>query len=142
MDFAPLGIEIANGATPDGNVSQYISFDDYSINPWQFTYGPQPPDFNGTQFQLKPFNDRDDATLGVALFFAEVFDKLLICKFFRHVPAGSADRIPSTGLCTDARALQAVSQHWRHQQAIAELGRAASASWRSTLVLLLERELE
>ncbi|KIX99869.1 uncharacterized protein Z520_04505 [Fonsecaea multimorphosa CBS 102226] len=73
LDFALLGINVfANGP----NYS--VVFDDYSVRPQLFRYGPQPPDFNGTSFSMQPYNDKEDDQLGVALFFSVLFDKLII----------------------------------------------------------------
>lgn len=57
-----------------------IQFDDYSNQPRWFLYGPQPPDFNGTKFNLEPVEDRDNRDYGVAMFFSYLFDKIVICK--------------------------------------------------------------
>ncbi|KIW23830.1 uncharacterized protein PV07_11999 [Cladophialophora immunda] len=73
LDFALLGINFfSNGP----NFS--VVFDDYSVRPQLFKYGPQPPDFNGTSFGLQPYMDKEDDQLGVALFFSVLFDKLII----------------------------------------------------------------
>ncbi|EXJ87818.1 hypothetical protein A1O1_04745 [Capronia coronata CBS 617.96] len=76
MDFARLGINIFESS--DGGPPLSVVFDDYSVMPQLFRYGPQPPDFNGTSFDLSPFKDKDDDELGVALFFSVLFDKLSI----------------------------------------------------------------
>ncbi|OAP59362.1 hypothetical protein AYL99_06660 [Fonsecaea erecta] len=73
LDVALLGINVfANGP----NYS--VVFDDYSVRPQLFRYGPQPPDFNGTSFAMQPYKDKEDDQLGVALFFSVLFDKLII----------------------------------------------------------------
>lgn len=77
MDFAKLGINIFE--VPNAGDIQVV-FDDYSIRPQQFKYGPQPPDFNGTAFTMEPYMDKEDDELGVALFFSVLFDKLSICE--------------------------------------------------------------
>lgn len=82
MDFAKLGINLF---TPAQNGSQRpplsVVFDDYSVRPQLFRYGPQPPDFNGSSFDLRPFKDKDDDELGIALFFSVLFDKINICEY-------------------------------------------------------------
>jgi hypothetical protein len=45
-----------------------------------FTYGPQPPNLNGVAQPLFPFMDKDAAALGPALFFYDLYDKLMIRK--------------------------------------------------------------
>jgi len=86
MDFAKLGINIFE--VPDGDTLQVV-FDDYSIRPQQFKYGPQPPDFNGTAFTMEPYMDREDDDLGVALFFSVLFDKLSIRQSTARFPPPS-----------------------------------------------------
>ena len=85
MNFAKLGINIfdsgQNGSHPGPPLS--VVFDDYSLSPQLFRYGPQPPDFNGSAFVLKPFNDKDDDQLGIALFFSVLFDKVNICEYLK-----------------------------------------------------------
>lgn len=78
MDFAKLGINVFEAGY---NGTLQVVFDDYSIRPQFFKYGPQPPDFNGTAFDLKPYMDKEDDDLGVALFFSVLFDKVSICKY-------------------------------------------------------------
>jgi hypothetical protein len=75
LDYARLGINIfsSSGSPPLSAV-----FDDYSVRPQLFRYGPQPPDFNGTSFTMQPYKDKEDDELGVALFFSVLFDKLII----------------------------------------------------------------
>lgn len=79
LDFARLGINIFESVV--GGPPLSVVFDDYSVRPQLFRYGPQPPDFNGTAFTLSPFRDKDDDELGVALFFSVLFDKLSICEY-------------------------------------------------------------
>ncbi|KAL2431457.1 hypothetical protein ABEF95_009228 [Exophiala dermatitidis] len=76
FDFARLGLNVFESA--QGRPPLSVVFDDYSVRPQLFKYGPQPPDFNGTAFTLSPFKDKDDDQLGVALFFSVLFDKLNI----------------------------------------------------------------
>lgn len=79
MDFAKLGINVFESS--DGGPPLSVVFDDYSVRPQLFRYGPQPPDFNGTAFEMQPFKDKDDDELGIALFFSVLFDKLSICEW-------------------------------------------------------------
>lgn len=79
LETASLGITILPEQQDDGDYT--ITFDDYSNLPKLFSYGPQPPDFNGTKFPLDPVEDRDNRDYGVALFFSYLFDKIVICKF-------------------------------------------------------------
>jgi len=79
LDIAQLGITIWE---PQGGQPE-VHFDDYSLITSQFRYGPQPPDFNGSDFTLQPYKDTDNPDLGVALFFSALFDKLVICEFDR-----------------------------------------------------------
>lgn len=75
MNEAYLGISLFD----NGPTKPYqIAFDDYSLRPQLFQYGPQPPDFNGTAFDLKPVKDKEDDQFGVAMFFSHLFDKLII----------------------------------------------------------------
>jgi hypothetical protein len=78
LDYARLGINIFDqpGSSPPS-----VVFDDLSVRPQLFKYGPQPPDFNGTSFAMQPFKDKEDDDLGVALFFSVLFDKLIISKY-------------------------------------------------------------
>ena len=77
LDFARLGISVFDtSSTPPFSVV----FDDYSVRPQLFKYGPQPPDFNGSTFTMNPYLDKEDDELGVALFFSVLFDKLVISK--------------------------------------------------------------
>ncbi len=76
INSAMLGINIFESS--NGGPPLSVVFDDYSQRPQLFSYGPQPPDFNGTAFQLQPFKDKEDDALGVALFFSVLFDKLSI----------------------------------------------------------------
>lgn len=78
LDIAYLGMTI--GRTTNG--SPTVQFDDYSVTTQQFLYGPQPPDFNGSTIDLHPYRDRDNKNLGVAMFYYEEFDKLIIRKCF------------------------------------------------------------
>jgi hypothetical protein len=78
MDFAKLGINIFE--TPNAGPPLSVVFDDYSMHPQLFQYGPQPPDFNGSAFALAPVKDKEDDELGVAMFFSVLFDKLSICR--------------------------------------------------------------
>ncbi|OAL36314.1 hypothetical protein AYO20_04472 [Fonsecaea nubica] len=73
LDFALLGVNVFNKGP---NFS--VVFDDYSVRPQLFRYGPQPPDFNGSTFEMQPFRDKEDDQLGIALFFSVLFDKLII----------------------------------------------------------------
>ena len=45
-----------------------------------FQYGPQPPSLYGVAQPLFPFMDKDASSLGPALFFYDLHDKLTICK--------------------------------------------------------------
>ncbi|KAI1629687.1 hypothetical protein EDD37DRAFT_64865 [Exophiala viscosa] len=102
MDFAKLGINIfdsgQNGSHPGPPLS--VVFDDYSLSPQLFRYGPQPPDFNGSAFVLKPFNDKDDDQLGIALFFSVLFDKVNILPAYALTTpsAGSKRSLPAAEL--------------------------------------------
>ncbi|ETI25532.1 hypothetical protein G647_02305 [Cladophialophora carrionii CBS 160.54] len=75
LDYARLGINIFDSS---GRPPLSAVFDDYSVRPQLFRYGPQPPDFNGTSFTMEPYMDKEDDELGVALFFSVLFDKLII----------------------------------------------------------------
>jgi len=77
MNKAKLGISVFESIDQGGPLLS-VAFDDYSLRPQLFRYGPQPPDFNGSSFGLKPFMDKDDDELGVALFFSALFDKIVI----------------------------------------------------------------
>lgn len=55
-----------------------VVFNDYSLNVKDMEYGPQPPDFNGTQLNLHTVTDTQDPSLGPALYFNVTFDKLVI----------------------------------------------------------------
>ncbi len=81
MNKAKLGISVFESIDQGGPLLS-VAFDDYSLRPQLFRYGPQPPDFNGSSFGLKPFMDKDDDELGVALFFSALFDKIVICEYF------------------------------------------------------------
>lgn len=72
---ARLGINIFDNS---GQPPLSVVFDDYSVMPQHFKYGPQPPDFNGSSFTMQPYRDKEDDALGVALFFSVLFDKLII----------------------------------------------------------------
>ncbi|RMZ80784.1 hypothetical protein DV737_g2868, partial [Chaetothyriales sp. CBS 132003] len=74
MNQSSLGISVF------GHGPYQVAFDDYSVLPKLFEYGPQPPDFNGTSFNLSPAQDKDDSQLGVAMFFSHLFDKLIILE--------------------------------------------------------------
>ncbi|KAJ9610589.1 hypothetical protein H2200_005366 [Cladophialophora chaetospira] len=75
LDYARLGLNIFDTS---GGPPLSVVFDDYSVRPQLFRYGPQPPDFNGTSFTMQPYKDKTDDDLGVALFFSVLFDKLII----------------------------------------------------------------
>ncbi|KIW10551.1 hypothetical protein PV08_11515 [Exophiala spinifera] len=87
MDNAKLGITITETDNNSGAPLSVI-FDDYSVHPSLFRYGPQPPDFNGSSFGLDPFIDKDDDELGVALFFSTLFDKIIILPSDALSPPG------------------------------------------------------
>jgi hypothetical protein len=76
MNYATLGMSIFDAGP---GYPPTVVFDDYSLRPQLFRYGPQPPDFNQTQFQLEPVKDKEDGDYGVAMFFSSLFDKLVIC---------------------------------------------------------------
>ena len=78
MDVAALGVSLFYS---EENESYNAVFDDYSLRPTLFRYGPQPPDFNNTRFQLNPVKDKDDGQFGIAMFFGALFDKIVICMF-------------------------------------------------------------
>lgn len=80
MNNAKLGVSIIE-TDDDSGPPLSVTFDDYSVLPQLFRYGPQPPDFNGSSYGLKPFIDKDDDQLGVALFFSTLFDKIVICEY-------------------------------------------------------------
>ena len=48
-----------------------------------FTYGPQPPNLNGVAQLLSPYVDKAAAALGPALFFYDLYDKLMIRKCYQ-----------------------------------------------------------
>lgn len=77
LDYAKLGINLFDNA---GVPPLSAVFDDYSVRPQLFRYGPQPPDFNGSSFIMQPYKDKEHSDLGVALFFSVLFDKLIISK--------------------------------------------------------------
>ena len=79
MDSAHLGITVLE-QDPDlnGGSDLSIQFDDYSTLPRLFRYGPQPPDFNATKFNMIPVEDVDNRDYGVAMFFSHLFDKIII----------------------------------------------------------------
>ena len=77
METASLGISVFDAGP--GNPYQ-VSFDDYSVRPQLFKYGPQPPDFNGTRYDLAPMTDKDNSSLGVGMFFSHLTDKIIISK--------------------------------------------------------------
>lgn len=77
MDIAYIGIDIFR---PSPNAPVQAVFEDFSVNTANFRYGPQPPDFNGTAFDLEPMSDKDN-DWGVAMFFSVLFDKLSIRKW-------------------------------------------------------------
>jgi hypothetical protein len=81
MDSASLGITVLKQDPEEsGGSDTSIQFDDYSTIPRLFRYGPQPPDFNGTKFDMMPVEDVDNRDYGVAMFFSHLFDKLVISK--------------------------------------------------------------
>ncbi|KAK4928838.1 hypothetical protein LTR66_016198, partial [Elasticomyces elasticus] len=75
MDIAYIDINVTR---PNPLGPYMAAFEDFSTNTASFSYGPQPPDFNGTAFQLQPMSDKDQGQLGVAMFFSVSFDKLSI----------------------------------------------------------------
>lgn len=77
MNEAWLGINLWDRGP---GLPYQVAFDDYSLRPQLFQYGPQPPDFNGTAFDLQSVKDKEDDELGVALFMSLLFDKLIIRK--------------------------------------------------------------
>lgn len=81
MSSAELGITVLEENPAENEGSDYsIQFDDYSLIPRLFRYGPQPPDFNGTKFAMQPVEDIDNRDYGVAMFFSHLFDKITICR--------------------------------------------------------------
>ena len=76
MDIAYIGLNVSQ----NNGVYQAV-FEDFSANTAAFRYGPQPPDFNGTAFDLQPMSDKDAGELGVAMFFSVLFDKLAISMY-------------------------------------------------------------
>lgn len=83
MDIAYIGVLVyADDDPDDGNTTWKAVFEDFSTNTQDFRYGPQPPDFNGSEFTLTPMIDKDAGDLGVAMFFSVLFDKLSISKCF------------------------------------------------------------
>lgn len=81
MDIAYIGILVYEDLdTSTGNASMKAVFEDFSVNTQDFKYGPQPPDFNGSEFTLNPMMDKDAGELGVAMFFSVLFDKLSISE--------------------------------------------------------------
>ncbi|KAK6379212.1 hypothetical protein LTS17_006130 [Exophiala oligosperma] len=88
MNNAKLGVSIIE-TDDDSGPPLSVTFDDYSVLPQLFRYGPQPPDFNGSSYGLKPFIDKDDDQLGVALFFSTLFDKIVILPSDALDPPGS-----------------------------------------------------
>lgn len=82
MDIAYIGVLVfADNDTESGNTTMKAVFEDFSTNTQDFKYGPQPPDFNGSEFTLEPMLDKDAGDLGVAMFFSVLFDKLSISKY-------------------------------------------------------------
>jgi hypothetical protein len=67
-----------------------------------FTYGAQPPNLNGVSQPLFPFMDKDASSLGPALFFYDLYDKLTIRKrphnFQVYVPALTFRAVPAEAL--------------------------------------------
>lgn len=92
LDVAKLGINVFEA--PNGGPPVSVVFDDYSIRPQLFKYGPQPADFNGSAFTLAPYKDKEDDELGVALFFSVLFDKLSICKCVGRLSTTSLTLVP------------------------------------------------
>lgn len=87
MDIAYIGILVFEDTDPDtGNTSMKAVFEDFSVNTQDFKYGPQPPDFNGSEFTLNPMMDKDAGELGVAMFFSVLFDKLSISEWSLFAP--------------------------------------------------------
>jgi hypothetical protein len=78
MDVAALGVSVFDEGS---GFPPRVVFDDYSLRPQLFHYGPQPPDFNQTTFELTPVKDKDKDEYGVAMFFSSLFDKIVIRKF-------------------------------------------------------------
>ena len=79
MDIAYIGVSVFEDKEKN---CMSAAFEDFSVNTQDFKYGPQPPDFNGTAFDLTPMQDKDAGQWGVAMFFSVLFDKLTICKFW------------------------------------------------------------
>ncbi|KIX03087.1 uncharacterized protein Z518_06637 [Rhinocladiella mackenziei CBS 650.93] len=96
-NFPKLGVDVFESG--NGGPPLSVVFDDYSVRPQLFKYGPQPPDFNGTAFTLQPYKDKEDDELGVALFFSVLFDKLSILHSDELTPSGPKKRsVPASHL--------------------------------------------
>jgi hypothetical protein len=54
-------------------------FESFPVNQ-NFTYGAQPPNLGGVAQPLFPFRDKDASSLGPAMFFYDLYDKLTIRK--------------------------------------------------------------
>ncbi|KAJ9493986.1 hypothetical protein LTR99_010921 [Exophiala xenobiotica] len=118
MNKAKLGISVFENTDGDGPPVS-VSFDDYSLRPQLFRYGPQPPDFNGSSFGLKPFKDKDDDELGVALFFSTLFDKIVIFP-------NDAISLPAAGTKRSKRSVSITQLSKRDD------GNAGDPDWMST----------
>lgn len=95
MDIAYIGINVSQTGT--AGPLQAV-FQDYSVNTQAFSYGPQPPDFNGTAFDLLPYEDKENPEYGVAMFFSVLFDKLSISKSSQRCqsPSTNIEQYPQT----------------------------------------------
>ncbi len=78
MNVSAMGVSIFDEG-PDW--PPQVVFDDYSNRPQLFRYGPQPPDFNRSDFNLSSVIDKVDDEYGIAMWFGSSFDKLVICEF-------------------------------------------------------------
>lgn len=72
------GIGVTTSVQP-GGVAQVV-FEPQTINS-SFTYGPQPPDLGTQPFSLALSADKDATNLGPALFFFDMYDKIVICMY-------------------------------------------------------------
>lgn len=86
MDIAYIGVLVfQDNDTETGDTIMKAVFEDFSVNTQDFRYGPQPPDFNGSEFNLSPMMDKDAGDLGVAMFFSVLFDKLSISEYISNL---------------------------------------------------------
>lgn len=73
-----------------------VQFDDYSLIPRLFRYGPQPPDFNGTRLPMLSAIDKNSVARGLAAYANMTFDKLVILPENLLQPASNKRSLLST----------------------------------------------